>query len=149
MVRDIVSVKSVPRPRRWIRQVILALTNIKGRLFMENPSLYTEPRSAYPIDFKLTLDEMAPQPNACVAKIVRENGINDNVLFKWIRLWQKESRVSRRLPPTRTVQISPLLLPVEIVKETSAMTEAKPHVKPLLLSLQPHHHAVSSSDMTK
>lgn len=97
---------------------------------MENPSLHTEPRKFYPIDFKLTLVEMATQPNACVAKIAREHGINDNVLFKWIRLWQKEGRVSRRLPRTRTVQTSPVLLPVELVKETSAMTEVKPLMQP-------------------
>ena len=60
---------------------------------MENPSLHKEPRKFYPIDFKLTLVEMATQPKACVAKIACEHGINDNLIFKWIRLWQKEGRV--------------------------------------------------------
>ncbi|EFH5056689.1 TPA: IS66 family insertion sequence hypothetical protein [Escherichia coli] len=44
--------------------------------------------------------ELASQPGACVAQIARENGVNDNLLFKWLRLWQNEGRVSRRLPVT-------------------------------------------------
>ncbi|KAB3488424.1 IS66 family insertion sequence element accessory protein TnpB, partial [Escherichia coli] len=32
--------------------------------------------------------------------MARENGVNDNVIFKWLRLWQNEGRVSRRLPVT-------------------------------------------------
>ncbi|ENR4353261.1 transposase [Salmonella enterica] len=34
--------------------------------------------------------ELASRPGACVAQIARENGINDNVIFKWLRLWQEE-----------------------------------------------------------
>ncbi|MDK3489023.1 transposase, partial [Escherichia coli] len=30
---------------------------------------------------------LASQPGACVAQIARENGVNDNVIFKWLRLW--------------------------------------------------------------
>lgn len=28
------------------------------------------------------------QPGASVARIAREHDINDNLLFKWLRLWQ-------------------------------------------------------------
>ncbi|EFB6272057.1 MULTISPECIES: transposase [Enterobacteriaceae] len=30
--------------------------------------------------------ELSSQPGACVAQIARENGVNDNVIIKWLRL---------------------------------------------------------------
>ncbi|NPF32457.1 transposase, partial [Escherichia coli] len=42
--------------------------------------------------------KLALQPRDSVACIAREHDINDNLLFKWLRLWQNEGRVSRRLP---------------------------------------------------
>lgn len=56
--------------------------------------------------------ELASRPGACVAQVARENGINDNVIFKWLRLWQDEGRISRRLPAT-VESSSPLMLPDE------------------------------------
>ncbi|HAO7518721.1 IS66 family insertion sequence hypothetical protein, partial [Escherichia coli] len=44
--------------------------------------------------------KLASQPGASVARIAREHDINDNLLFKWLRLWQNEGRISRRLPVT-------------------------------------------------
>ncbi|ENY9989762.1 antirestriction protein [Escherichia coli] len=38
--------------------------------------------------------ELASQPGASVARIAREHDINDNLLFKWLRLWQNEGRIS-------------------------------------------------------
>ncbi|EPQ7544611.1 transposase, partial [Escherichia coli] len=46
-------------------------------------------RSAY-----LRMVELASQPGASVARIAREHDINDNLLFKWLRLWQNEGRIS-------------------------------------------------------
>ncbi|WP_077881141.1 transposase [Escherichia coli] len=46
--------------------------------------------------------------------MARENGVNDNVIFKWLRLWQNEGRVSRRLPVTTSSGIGVELLPVEM-----------------------------------
>lgn len=59
--------------------------------------------------------ELASQPGASVAQIAREYGINDNVIFKWLRLWQNEGRISRRLPATIAPASSPALLPVEVI----------------------------------
>ncbi|XJJ04684.1 hypothetical protein AB2E24_18005 [Escherichia coli] len=53
----------------------------------------------------------------CVAQIARENGVNDNVIFKWLRLWQNEGRVSRRLPVTTSSDTGVELLPVEITPD--------------------------------
>ncbi|WP_077873162.1 transposase [Escherichia coli] len=46
--------------------------------------------------------------------MARENGVNDNVIFKWLRLWQNEGRVSRRLPVTTSSDTGVELLPVEM-----------------------------------
>lgn len=54
---------------------------------MESQSWRKEPRKNYPNEFKLRMVELASRPGACVAQIARENGINDNVIFKWLRLW--------------------------------------------------------------
>lgn len=46
-----------------------------------------------------------------------ENGVNDNVIFKWLRLWQNEGRISRRLPVTTSSDTGVELLPVEITPD--------------------------------
>ncbi|HCM1959202.1 TPA: transposase [Salmonella enterica subsp. houtenae serovar 43:z4,z23:-] len=61
--------------------------------------------------------ELASRPRTCVAQIARENGINDNVIFKWLRLWQNEGRISRRLPATVVTSSLPTILPVEVVPD--------------------------------
>ncbi|EJZ1562457.1 transposase [Salmonella enterica] len=82
---------------------------------METQSWRKEPRKNYSNDFKLRMVELASRPEACVAQIARENGINDNVIFKWLRLWQNEGRISRRLPATVEASPSPMMLPVEVI----------------------------------
>ncbi|MCS4320822.1 transposase-like protein [Serratia sp. BIGb0234] len=34
---------------------------------------------------------MFHSPGAYIAQIARENGVNDNVIVKWLRLWQNGS----------------------------------------------------------
>ncbi len=58
--------------------------------------------------------KLASQLGASVARIAREHDINDNLLFKWLRLWQNEGRISRRLPVTTSSGIGVELLPVEM-----------------------------------
>ncbi|QAV68689.1 hypothetical protein ETE54_25855 [Escherichia coli] len=79
---------------------------------MELQDWRKEPRKNYSNEFKLRMVELASQPGACVAQIARENGVNDNVIFKWLRLWQNEGRVSRRLPVTTSSDTGVELLPV-------------------------------------
>ncbi len=81
---------------------------------MEQKTLSVEPRRSFSNEFKLRMVELASQPGACVAQIARENGVNDNVIFKWLRLWQNEGRVSRRLPVTTSSDTGVELLPVEM-----------------------------------
>ncbi|MCP1065619.1 transposase [Serratia symbiotica] len=47
----------------------------------------SEPRKNYTNDFKLRMAKLAYQPEAGVAHIIREHGTNDNLIFKWLRLW--------------------------------------------------------------
>lgn len=87
---------------------------------MENTADWrTESRTVYSNDFKLRIVELASQPDANVAKIARENGVAHNLIFKWLRLWQNEGRISRRLPATIALPPGPSLLPVEIVPEST------------------------------
>lgn len=90
---------------------------------MESQSWRKEPRKNYPNDFKLRMVELASRPGACVAQIARENGINDNVIFKWLRLWQDEGRISRRLPATVESSPSSTMLPVEVVSDPAPTGE--------------------------
>ena len=82
---------------------------------MESQSWRKEPRKNYSNDFKLHMVILASRPGACVAQIARENGVNDNVIFKWLRLWQEEGRISRRLPATVKSPPPPMMLPVEVI----------------------------------
>ena len=61
--------------------------------------------------------KLALQPGASVARIAREHDINDNLLFKWLRLWQNEGCVSWRLPVTTPSDAGVELLPVEITPD--------------------------------
>lgn len=90
---------------------------------MESQSWRKEPRKNYPNDFKLRMVELASRPGACVAQIARENGVNDNVIFKWLRLWQNEGRISRRLPATIESSSSPTMLPVEVIPDPAPRGE--------------------------
>ncbi|KUW02868.1 transposase [Escherichia coli] len=81
---------------------------------MELQDWRKEPRKNYSNEFKLRMVELASQPGACVAQIARENGVNDNLLFKWLRLWLIKGRISRRLPVTNSSGIGVELLPVEM-----------------------------------
>ncbi|EGO8355134.1 IS66 family transposase, partial [Escherichia coli] len=84
---------------------------------MELQDWRKEPRKKHSNEFKLRMVELASQPGACVAQIARENGVNDNVIFKWLRLWQNEGRISRRLPVTTPSDAGVELLPVEITPD--------------------------------
>lgn len=87
-------------------------------------------RQHYSPELKLKLVKMAlsaTDKGSSVAALAREYNINDNLLFKWIRLWQSEGRVSRPRRQYRKAA-SASLLPVEVTSETPlpAVTSADP-----------------------
>ncbi|MGA4650085.1 transposase [Citrobacter portucalensis] len=84
----------------------------------------TESRTVYSNDFKLRIVELASHPDANVAKIARENGVAHNLIFKWLRMWQNEGRVSRRLPATIVPPSGPSLLPVETMPDPAVSDTA-------------------------
>ncbi|MDI6539594.1 transposase [Pantoea ananatis] len=67
--------------------------------------------------------ELSSRPGACVAQIARENGVNDNVIFKWLLLWQDEGGISYRLPATIESSSSPTMLPVEVLPDPAPTGE--------------------------
>lgn len=88
---------------------------------MENAADWrTESRTFYSNDFKLRIVEQASHPGANVAKIARENGVAHNLIFKWLRMWQNEGRVSRRLPATLVPSANPSLLTVQVMPEPAS-----------------------------
>ncbi|WP_139322011.1 transposase, partial [Escherichia coli] len=62
---------------------------------MEQKTLSAEPRRSFSNEFKLQMVKLALQPRVSVARIARKHDINDNLLFKWLRLWLIKGRISR------------------------------------------------------
>lgn len=79
--------------------------------------LSSEPRKSFSNEFKLQMIKLTLQPSASVARIAREHDTNDNLLFKWLRLWQNEGRISKRLPVMTSSDSGAELLPVEITPD--------------------------------
>lgn len=106
---------------------------------MEPKTLSAEPRRSFSNEFKLQMVKLALQPGASVVRIAREHDINDNLLFKWLRLWQNEGRVLRRLQVTTSSDTGVELLPVEITPDEEKEPMA---TLPLLLSTPSQSTAV-------
>lgn len=52
---------------------------------MENAANWrTESRTVYSNDFKLRMVELASRPDANVAQLAREHGVDNNLIFKWL-----------------------------------------------------------------
>lgn len=64
-------------------------------------------RPNFPLAFKLALVEQSMLPGVSTARLAREHGINDNLLFNWRNLYKQG-----QLGPARTSE--PCLLPVEV-----------------------------------
>lgn len=87
-------------------------------------------RRIFSNEFKLHMVELASRPNANVAQLAREHGVDNNLIFKWLRLWQKEGRISRRMPPTvvgptvpQSFPASQTLVPVELINTPRGATD--------------------------
>ena len=108
---------------------------------MEQKILSAEPRRTFSNEFKLQMVTLALQPRGSVARIAREHDINDNLLFKWLRLSLIKGRISRRLPLTNSSGIGVELLPVEITPDEQK--EPMAALTPLLST--PSQSTVSAS----
>jgi transposase len=80
-------------------------------------------RQHYTPEFKLRLVRMALktlEENGSVAALARQHNVNDNLLFKWIRLWKNEGRVARPRRRKAKPPALPALVPVQIVHPSPA-----------------------------
>lgn len=117
---------------------------------MENMTDWrTEARNIYSNEFKLHVVGLASQPGANVAQIARETGVAHNLVFKWLRLWQNEGRISRRLPATIAPTSSPVLLPVELISDPTHSDEQSTAIcQPPSLNATSCHVEFSQGKMT-
>ncbi|MBB9333623.1 transposase [Escherichia coli] len=46
------------------------------------------PRKHYSPEFKMELVRLALEEEGSIAALARKHDVNDNLLFKWIRLWR-------------------------------------------------------------
>ncbi|MCW2483818.1 transposase [Candidatus Symbiopectobacterium sp. NZEC135] len=78
-------------------------------------------RKQYSPELKLKLVKMAVKASNegnSVAALARQYDVNDNLLFKWVRLWQREGQVCRPRRKYRKTP-SPALLPVQLTPPMS------------------------------
>lgn len=90
-------------------------------------TLQRRSRKHYSPELKLKLVKMAMKAideGNSVAALARQYDVNDNLLFKWMRLWQREGQVSRPRGKYRKT-LSPAILPVQL---TPPMPDLAPFV---------------------
>nr|WP_097414116.1 IS66-like element accessory protein TnpA [Escherichia coli] len=88
-------------------------------------------RNQFSPEFKWRLVQQTLLPGACVAQIARENGINDNLLFNWRRLWRNGGLQSpgehetSLLPVTLTPEPdNKIPAPVQIPEQTNTLSDS-------------------------
>ncbi|MCA6935389.1 transposase [Pectobacterium versatile] len=89
-------------------------------------------RKHYPPELKLSLVKMALaaiNEGRSVAAIAREYSVNDNLLFKWMRLWQREGQISRPRGKYRKT-VLPVLLPVQVTPPVPVLPTATTSADP-------------------
>ncbi|ELL3233433.1 transposase [Escherichia coli] len=85
------------------------------------------PRKHYSPEFKIELVRLALEEEGSIAAQARKHDVNDNLLFKWIRLWQREGRVCR---PRKNSSTLPALIPVQLQAGSSLPTFELPSCSP-------------------
>ncbi|WP_072093987.1 transposase [Trabulsiella odontotermitis] len=70
---------------------------------------------------------LALEQEGSIAALARQHDVNDNLLFKWIRLWQREGRVCRS---RKNASPLPALIPVQLQAESSLSTFEPPSCSP-------------------
>jgi transposase len=83
-------------------------------------------RRQYSAEEKARLLAAARAPGASVAQIAREHGINDNLLFKWLR------RERQALLPAPV----PALLPITLAEEPTAISTAVVSTTPSAITVE-------------
>ncbi len=90
-------------------------------------------RPNFPLDFKISLVEQALQPGISIAKLAREHGINDNLLFNWRRLYlQGKFGVQPKIPAIEKAE----LLAVTLTTEPSELSLPSPFAEPVTCDIE-------------
>lgn len=85
----------------------------------------------YPVEFKIKMVELSYKPGVSVAQLAHEQGINDNLLFKWRQYW-REGKL-------RAPQQSDTNMPVLILNTFEPQPQTVHHVFVRNASLPVHH----------
>lgn len=90
-------------------------------------------RPNFPLDFKISMVEQALQPGVSIAKLAREHGINDNLLFNWRRLYlQGKFGVQPKIPAIEKAE----LLAVTLTTEPSPLNSPSSVTEPLTCDIE-------------
>ncbi|HAN4513988.1 TPA: transposase [Escherichia coli] len=81
------------------------------------------PRKHYSPEFKMELVRLALEEEGSIAALARKHDVNDNLLFKWIRLWQREGRVCR--PRKNSSSLPALIVFVRTGREAGVLIIAE------------------------
>lgn len=90
----------------------------------------------YPVEFKIKMVELSHRPELSVAQLVREHGINDNLLYQLPEYWYK----GKLRPHSTTENSVPELLPItldaqDVVPATSSLSRPVAAGIPELLNI--------------
>ncbi|WP_210496551.1 IS66-like element accessory protein TnpA [Pantoea ananatis] len=88
-------------------------------------------RPDWPLEFKIRMAELSLQPDACVAKLAREHGVNDNLVFNWRNL----HRQGLLDPATRAGMIPVTVEPFPVPARQNGGTPDSPPVISCKLTL--------------
>ncbi|MFT4465927.1 MAG: transposase [Sodalis sp. (in: enterobacteria)] len=99
----------------------------------QTPPKPSRPRPNFPLDFKIKLVEQALQSGVSIAKLARDNGINDNLLFNWCQLYcQGKFGVQPKIPTTQQAE----LLTVTLTAEPSPLRSPLPSAEPVTCDIE-------------
>lgn len=83
-------------------------------------------RASYSMSFKIDLVQQSLQPGASVARLAREHGINDNLLFTWRQRYRHLIGSPADDAVGETIAIDDTLVPVVIERQLPVLPTASP-----------------------
>lgn len=99
----------------------------------QTPPKPSRRRPNFPLDFNIKLVEQALQPGVSIAKLARDNGINDHLLFNWRQLYrQGKFGVQPKIPTTQQAE----LLAVTLTAEPSPLRSPLPSAEPVTCDIE-------------
>lgn len=84
------------------------------------------PRANYSMEFKLAMVEKSLQPGVSVALLARNNGINDNLLFKWRRRYRHLIENPAKQYVGAPVIIEDKVVPVVVERSPASLPAVSP-----------------------